>query len=183
MSYLVLSCSFCLFVVTFCWCLIGFRLSLSLCGFLSAACCFSRVIDYWLGMAICDLLWLFRSPIFYCHPSFIPILVITKSLLLPSLVAVLLYCYIAISCIARCGSRLVVSQSILSTPIHSLHAISLSPRQFVVASVGSSSNFAKWLPGSADGVLLVSSALADAAFVCAAITPGSGLACAPSPMG
>lgn len=29
MSYLLLSCSFCLFVVTFCWCLIGFRLWLS----------------------------------------------------------------------------------------------------------------------------------------------------------
>jgi hypothetical protein len=54
--------------------------------------------------------------------------------------------YVAISRIASCESRLVVSESILSTPIHSLHAISFSPRQFVVASVGSSSNFAKWLP-------------------------------------
>jgi len=70
MSYLLLSCSFCLFVVTFCWCLIGFRLWLSVYRFLSAAYCFSRVIDYWLGMATCDLLWLFRSPIFYCHPYY-----------------------------------------------------------------------------------------------------------------
>lgn len=155
MSYLLLSCSFCLFVLTFCWCLIGFRLSLSVYRFLSAACCFSRVIDYWLGMAICDLLRLFRSPIFYCHPW-------------------LLYCY-------QLYCQLWKPFSCQS--VHSLHANPFSRLQFVVASVGSSSNFAKWLPGSADGVLLVSSALADAAFVCAAIAPGSGLACAPSPVG
>ena len=168
MSYLLLSCSFCLFVVTFCWCLIGFRLWLSVYRFLSAAYCFSRVIDYWLGMAICDLLWLFRSPIFYCHPCYY--------LLLNHY-----YCHPWLLCCYQLYCQLWKPFS--CQRVHSLHANPFSPRQFVVASVGSSSNFAKWLPGSADGALLVSSALADAAFVCAAITPGSGLACAPSPMG
>ena len=175
MSYLLLTCSFCLFVVTFCWCLIGFRLWLSVCRLLLFTG--DRLLvrnGYLRSLVAISVANLLLPPL---------LLLTTKSLLLPSLVAMLLCCYVAISCIASCGSRLVVSESILSTPIHSLHAISFSPRQFVVASVGSSSNFAKWLPGSADGALLVSSALADAAFVCAAITPGSGLACAPSPMG
>ena len=111
---------------------------------------------------------------YFGRQSFIAILITTKSLLLPSLVAMLLCCYQLYCQLWKPFS---------CQRVHSLHAISFSPRQFVVANIGSSSNFAKWLPGSADGVLLVSSALADAAFVCAAITPGSGLACAPSPMG
>ena len=141
MSYLLLSCSFCLFVVTFCWCLIGFRLWLSVCRLLlftgDRLLARNGYLRSLVAISVANLLLpsLLLLNHYYCHPW-----------LLCCYVAMLLCCYVAISCIARCGSRLVVSQSILSTPIHSFHAISFSPRQFVVACVGSSSNFAKWLP-------------------------------------
>ena len=166
MSYLLLSCSFCLFVVTFCWCLIGFRLWLSVCRLLlftgDRLLARNGYLRSLVAISVANLLL----------PSLL--LLTTKSLLLPSLVAMLLCCYQLYCQLWKPFS---------CQRVHSLHANPFSPRQFVVASVGSSSNFAKWLPGSAEGALLVSSALADAAFVCAAITPGSGLACAPSPMG
>lgn len=161
MSYLLLSCSFCLFVVTFCWCLIGFRLSLSVCRLLlftgDRLLARNGYLRSLVAISVANLLLpsLLLLNHYYCHPW-------------------LLYCYQLYCQLWKPFS---------CQPVHSLHANPFSPRQFVVASVGSSSNFAKWLPGSADGVLLVSSALADAAFVCAAIAPGSGLACAPSPMG
>ena len=166
MSYLLLSCSFCLFVVTFL--LVPYR-------FPSVAFC--------LPFSVCRLL-LFTGDRLLARNGYLRSLVAISvaNLLLPSLLLLnhyychpwLLYCYQLYCQLWKPFS---------CQPVHSLHANPFSPRQFVVASVGSSRNFAKWLPGSADGALLVSSALADAAFVCAAITPGSGLACAPSPMG
>jgi hypothetical protein len=161
MSYLLLSCSFCLFVVTFCWCLIGFRLPLSVCRLLLFTG--NRLLarnGYLRSLVAISVAYLLLPSLlllnhYYCHPW-------------------LLYCH-QLYC--------QLWKPLSCQPVHSLRINPFSPRQFVVASVGSSSNFAKWLPGSADGILLVSSALADAVFVYAAIAPGSGLACAPSPMG